>query len=98
MAAVQAPLDLEARNLQNGEYVAVRRFTRILEGGVDAKAEVDQVGWAPAWRAGGGDCQCSLCGLEVWRSGAALPAGWQGAGRERSWVAWLWGRLRRPGW
>eukprot|EP00887_Chlorella_sp_A99_P003614 scaffold7.g3614.t1 len=41
------PLDLEARNMQNGEYVAVRRFVRILEGGADAKATVDQVGaWA----------------------------------------------------
>eukprot|EP00887_Chlorella_sp_A99_P002448 scaffold10.g2448.t1 len=37
------PLDLEARNMQNGEYVAVRRFVRILEGGADAKATVDQV-------------------------------------------------------
>jgi hypothetical protein len=37
-------LDLEARQLRDGEYVAVRRFTRILERGPDAKAEVDQVG------------------------------------------------------
>ncbi|EFN52818.1 hypothetical protein CHLNCDRAFT_26452 [Chlorella variabilis] len=36
-------LDLEARQLRDGEYVAVRRFTRILERGPDAKATVDRV-------------------------------------------------------
>ena len=36
-------LDLEARQLRDGEYVAVRRFTRILERGADAKARVDEV-------------------------------------------------------
>lgn len=39
----QATLDLEARQLRDGEYVAVRRFTRILERGPDAKATVDEV-------------------------------------------------------
>ena len=33
----------ETRNLQDGEYVGVRRFTRTLERGAQAKAEVDQV-------------------------------------------------------
>lgn len=37
-------MDLEQRQLRDGEYVAVRRFTRILERGPDAKATVDEVG------------------------------------------------------
>ena len=36
-------MDLEQRQLRDGEYVAVRRFTRILERGPDAKATVDEV-------------------------------------------------------
>ncbi|PSC67685.1 paladin isoform X1 [Micractinium conductrix] len=39
----EQPLDLEERQLRDGEYVAVRRFTRILERGPDAKATVDEV-------------------------------------------------------
>ncbi|KAL4440251.1 hypothetical protein ABPG75_003252 [Micractinium tetrahymenae] len=41
--AMEPLLDLEARQLRDGEYVAVRRFTRILERGPDAKATVDEV-------------------------------------------------------
>lgn len=41
---LQLELDLEARQLRDGEYVAVRRFTRILERGPDAKTTVDEVG------------------------------------------------------
>lgn len=37
------PLDPEKKNMQDGEYVGVRRFTRTLEKGVEAKAEVDAV-------------------------------------------------------
>jgi hypothetical protein len=33
----------EAAALREGEYVAVRRFTRLLEGGAEAKAALDQV-------------------------------------------------------
>ena len=33
----------EATALREGEYVAVRRFTRLLEGGAEAKAALDQV-------------------------------------------------------
>ena len=33
----------EAAALREGEYVAVRRFTRLLEGGPEAKAALDQV-------------------------------------------------------
>ena len=36
-------LDLEVKNLRDGEYVAVRRFTRILERGPEAKATTDRV-------------------------------------------------------
>ena len=32
---------LEASSLRDGDYVAVRRFTRILERGIDAKQTVD---------------------------------------------------------
>ena len=39
----QEPPDPLARQLVGGEYVAVRRFARSLEGGADAKAEVDGV-------------------------------------------------------
>ena len=34
---------LEMATLREGEYVAVRRFTRILERGVDAKGLLDKV-------------------------------------------------------
>lgn len=43
-------MDLEQRQLRDGEYVAVRRFTRILERGPDAKATVDEVGMAGSFR------------------------------------------------
>lgn len=35
--------DPEKKNMEDGEYVGVRRFTRTLERGVEAKAEVDAV-------------------------------------------------------
>ena len=42
---LETPLGIssETRNLQDGEYVGVRRFTRTLERGSQAKAEVDEV-------------------------------------------------------
>ena len=36
-------LDPDGKNLQDGEYVGMRRFTRTLERGAEAKAEVDSV-------------------------------------------------------
>lgn len=36
-------MDPETKNLQEGEYVGMRRFTRTLERGTEAKAEVDAV-------------------------------------------------------
>ena len=39
----QADTETEAAALREGEYVAVRRFTRLLEGGPEAKAALDQV-------------------------------------------------------
>jgi hypothetical protein len=44
IAALQIHTDaLEMATLKEGEYVAVRRFTRILERGVDAKSLLDRV-------------------------------------------------------
>ncbi len=42
-AAVAVDVDPETKNLQDGEYVGMRRFTRILERGTEAKTEVDAV-------------------------------------------------------
>jgi Inositol hexakisphosphate len=43
-AATDLPsIDPETKNLQEGEYVGMRRFTRILERGTEAKTEVDAV-------------------------------------------------------
>jgi hypothetical protein len=39
----ETPYDAESRNLLDGEYVGMRRFTRILERGPQAKAAVDGV-------------------------------------------------------
>lgn len=36
-------VDPEKKNMENGEYIGVRRFTRTLERGMEAKAEVDEV-------------------------------------------------------
>lgn len=36
-------MDPETKNLQEGEYVGMRRFIRILERGIEAKSEVDEV-------------------------------------------------------
>lgn len=36
-------MDLETKNLEEGEYVGMRRFTRTLERGSEAKSEVDAV-------------------------------------------------------
>ena len=66
----QLELDLEARQLRDGEYVAVRRFTRILERGPDAKTTVDQVG---AGRAGGAGRGADDGGAAVLRARAAPP-------------------------
>jgi protein-tyrosine phosphatase len=41
--AMTPPMDAQARNLQSGDYVGVRKFTRTLERGPEAKAEVDSV-------------------------------------------------------
>jgi len=40
---LQSDAVTEAAALREGEYVAVRRFTRLLEGGAEAKAALDQV-------------------------------------------------------
>lgn len=66
-------MDLEQRQLRDGEYVAVRRFTRILERGPDAKATVDEVG------AVGGGILIHPGGLWLvccwsWRKGNTLTA------------------------
>ena len=41
--ALQSEVDTESAALRVGEYVAVRRFTRLLERGPEAKAALDQV-------------------------------------------------------
>ena len=41
--SAQSDAATEAAALREGEYVAVRRFTRLLEGGAEAKAALDQV-------------------------------------------------------
>lgn len=57
-------MDLEQRQLRDGEYVAVRRFTRILERGPDAKATVDEVGMAGSFRP---DQVClDMAGSRLW--------------------------------
>ena len=43
LAVSQEDAVTEAAALREGEYVAVRRFTRLLEGGAEAKAALDQV-------------------------------------------------------
>lgn len=39
----EKPDAAELASLRDGEYVAVRRFTRILERGIEAKGRVDDV-------------------------------------------------------
>ena len=40
---LQSEVDPESAALRDGDYVAVRRFTRMLERGSEAKAALDQV-------------------------------------------------------